>query len=206
MRTPARPEVLRSLSDRELLAETHRLADCERHATAHVSAALIEVDARKLCLGEGCTSLVTYCTQVLHFAEHAAYGRIEAARAARRLPAILDQLADGSLTLTAVGLLAAHLTQENHVALLAAARHKSKRDVERMVAGLRPLPSVPSSVRKLPVAKVLKAAASPVSGALSSDEPGTVQVPMSATSVSELPIGLSRSRKLSVVRPFTKLR
>jgi hypothetical protein len=53
MRTPVRPEVLRSLSDRELLAETHRPADCERHATAHVIAALMEVDARKLYLGEG---------------------------------------------------------------------------------------------------------------------------------------------------------
>lgn len=67
-------EVLRSLSDRELLAETHRLAECERHATAHVIAALMEVDGRKLYLGEGCRSLFTYCTEVLHFSEHAAYG------------------------------------------------------------------------------------------------------------------------------------
>ena len=65
----------------------------------------MEMDARKLYLGEGCSSLFTYCTQVLHFSEHAAYGRIEAARAARRFPAILDGLVDGRLTLTAIGLL-----------------------------------------------------------------------------------------------------
>ena len=69
-----------------MLAETRRLAERERGATADVIAALMELDARKLYLGEGCSSLFTYCTQVLHFSEHAAYGRIEAARAARRFP------------------------------------------------------------------------------------------------------------------------
>jgi len=108
------------------------------------------MDARRLYLGEGCSSLFTYCTQILHFSEHAAYGRIEAARAVRRWPAILELLADGSVHLTAIGLLAAHLTAENHVQVLASARHKSKREVEEIVARLRPQPAVPQSVRKLP--------------------------------------------------------
>jgi hypothetical protein len=34
--------------------------------------------------------------------------------------------------------------------VLSAARHKTRREVERIVAALRPLPPVPSSVRKLP--------------------------------------------------------
>ena len=41
-----------------------------------------------------------------HLSEHAAYGRIEAARAARKFPVVLDLLSDGSLTLTTVTLLA----------------------------------------------------------------------------------------------------
>ena len=128
---------LQSLSDRELIAETHRLVDCDRQATAHVIAALMVVDARQLYLAAGCRSLFTYCTEVLHFSEHAAYGRIEAARAAGRFPAILDLLANGSLTLTAVGLLASYLMPDNHSGLLAAARHKSKREVEHIVAASR---------------------------------------------------------------------
>ena len=48
------------------------------------------------------------------------------------IPRILEFLADGSLTLTTVGLLKAHLTDENHRDLLEAARHKSKREVEKM--------------------------------------------------------------------------
>ena len=52
-------------------------------ATARLVAALGELDARRLYLGEGYSSLFTYCTQVMRLSEHAAYGRIEAARAAR---------------------------------------------------------------------------------------------------------------------------
>jgi hypothetical protein len=142
------------LSNQELLAEVKRLAACERQATVRLIASLMEVDARRLYLGEGCSSLFTYCTQVLHLSEHAAYGRIEAARAARRFPEILELLADGALTLTAVGLLAPHLTADNHVDLLNSARHKSKREIEHLVAERRPQPDVPSSIRRLPAPKV----------------------------------------------------
>jgi hypothetical protein len=90
------------LSDGELVAEVTRLAGCERQATAHLIAALAELDARRLYLGQGCSSMFTYCTQVLHLAEHAAYNRIEAARAARRFPLILALLGDGCVHLSTV--------------------------------------------------------------------------------------------------------
>ena len=116
-----------TLPDPDLLLEVRRLAVQERKAKAQLIAVLGELDARRLYLAEGCSSLFTYCTQVLHLSEHAAYGRIEAARAARKWPVVLELLADGSLHLTAVALLSRHLTTENHQSLLAAARHKSKR-------------------------------------------------------------------------------
>jgi 5-methylcytosine-specific restriction endonuclease McrA len=141
---------LGDLSDRELVAEITRLARCERTATARLIASLVELDARKLYLGEGCSSLFIYCTEVLRLSEGAAYGRIQAARAARHFPLILALLEDGALNLTTVGLLAPHLTEENHIEVLEAARHKSKRDVERQVAALHPRPDTPSSVRKVP--------------------------------------------------------
>jgi HNH endonuclease len=141
---------LEDLSDRDLLTEVERLTERERCATGQLIAALAELDARRLYLGEGCSSLFTYCTQVLRLSEHAAYGRIEAARAARRFPVILELLTDGAITLTAVSLLRPHLTPENHREMLAAARHKSKRDIEHLVARLRPRPAVPPLVRKLP--------------------------------------------------------
>ncbi len=143
-----------SLSDHALLAETVGAASNERRATAQLVALLSEVDARRLYLGQGCSSLVTYCTQVLHLSEHAAYGRIEAARAGRRFPLVLERLVSGELTLTAVGLLRPHLTTENHGELLDAARYKPRREIEELVARLAPRPPVPSSVRKLPVRAV----------------------------------------------------
>lgn len=150
-----------ALSDHDLLAQVHCAMDGERQATAHLIALLTELDARRLYLAEGCSSLFTYCTQILHLSEHAAYGRIEAARAVRRFPVILERLADGMISLTAIGLLAPHLTTENHVEVLDAARHKSKRDVEHLVACLRPRPDVPSVVRKLPERKAMPVAFEP---------------------------------------------
>jgi hypothetical protein len=59
-------------------------------------------------------------------------------------------MADGSLHLTGVRVLAPHLTDENHAELFAAATHKSKRDVERVLAERFPKPAVPAEIRKLP--------------------------------------------------------
>jgi hypothetical protein len=139
-----------NLSDTELITEASRLAARERQATAALIRCLMEVDARRLYLGEGCSSLFTFCTQVLHLSEHAALGRIEVARAARRLPALLVHLEEGSLTVTNARMLAPHLTERNCDELLAAGRHRSKREVEEIVARLRPQPDARSAVHKLP--------------------------------------------------------
>src|SRR3989337_58419 len=140
------------LSDQDLLARTMQLAREERQVTALLIAHLAEVDARRLYLAEGYSSLFTYCTEVLRLSEHAAYGRIAAARAARRFPLVLEMLAEGAVTLTTVGLLASHLTTENHGNLLDRARHKTKRAVEELIAGLAPQPPVPAVVPRLPAA------------------------------------------------------
>jgi hypothetical protein len=112
--------------------------------------ALMEADARRLYLREGCASLFTWCTQVLALDDGAAYNRIEVARAARRFPVLVEQLEDGSLTLTAARLLAPHLTPENHAGVLASARRQPKREIERIVAALNPRPDAPAIVRRLP--------------------------------------------------------
>jgi hypothetical protein len=141
---------VRLLTNEQLLTDVAIVAGRERETTARLIELLSEIDSRRLYLGEGYSSLFTFCTHRLHLSEHAAYARIEAARAARKFSIILDLLADGSVTLTTIRLLASHLTADNHEHVLAAARHKSKREVEEQVAVLQPLPPVPSRVRKLP--------------------------------------------------------
>lgn len=137
------------LSNSDLLAHVKHLAQRERQVTAALIAHLAELDSRHLYLSEGYSSLFAYCTQVLHLSEHAAYGRIKAARLIQKLPVTLERLEDGSMNLTTLVLLAPHLTQENHQELLEMARHKSRREVEKLVAGLRPQPPVPASIRRM---------------------------------------------------------
>jgi hypothetical protein len=57
------------------------------------------------------------------------------------------------MTLSTIGLLAPHLTDENHESLLAASRRKSTREVERMIACLHPQPDIASSLRRVPVTR-----------------------------------------------------
>ena len=141
-----------TFSDTALIDEVSRLAGAERRATSRLIAALAEFDARRLYLAQGCSSLFVYCTRVLHLSEHAAYGRIEAARAGRRIPTVLEMLERGELTLTSIGLLAPHLNIDNHRDVLSRAKHRTRREVEEIVASLSPKPDSPALVRRLPTA------------------------------------------------------
>jgi hypothetical protein len=141
------------LSDADLLIRIQSLAGQEREATAELVAHLAVLDARPslyTALGHG--SLFSYCTHVLRLSEDSTCSRIDAARACRRFPAILDGLASGAMSLSSVRLLHPHLTRENHQAILARAFGRSRREVEALVAELAPRPDVPSTVRKLPAA------------------------------------------------------
>ena len=169
------------LSDAHLLEEIRKLLGVERQTVADFLRALIEVDSRRLYLGESCSSLFTYCTEVLHLEESAAYNRIEVARAARRVPALLDAVSAGSITLTSARLLAPHLTVENHTALLEAAKHRSKREVEILIASLVPRPPVATVIRRVPARK-------PVAETTSSASHPSAQVATSAALALPAPV------------------
>jgi HNH endonuclease len=140
-----------TLSDHDLLARIAVLAGKEREATVELVAHLAELDTRPaLFAAQGYGSLFTYCTQVLRLSEDATCNRIQAARACRDFPVILEALASGAMSLTSVRILRPHLTPENHEAVLARASGRSRREIEALVAELAPRPDVPSSVRKLP--------------------------------------------------------
>ena len=138
------------LSNAALLARLQLLAARAREDTVELVAHLAEVERRRLFLAEGYGSLFDYCRIALRLSEHAAYNRTVAARVARQFPAVLGGLSDGSLNLTTVRLLAAHLTLENHGDVLARAAGRSKREVEALVTTLAPQPDVRSSIRKMP--------------------------------------------------------
>jgi hypothetical protein len=94
--------------------------------------------------------MFTYCTEVLHLSEAEAYLRIAAARASRKYPRLFAMVSDGRIHLSGIAKLALYLTDANWDEVLARAAHKSKRQVEELVAELAPKPDVPATVRKLP--------------------------------------------------------
>jgi hypothetical protein len=161
-----------ALTDAELLSRLERLAETERDGCVLLVAHLAEMERRKIYLAEGWGSLFGYCTGALRLSEHAAYTRIEGAKAARRFPVVLDLLANGSVNLTTVRLLSPYLTAENHEAVLAEAAGRSKRETEVLVARLAPLPDVPAFLRKLPVSASWRQAA--MGPATSGANPGPV--------------------------------
>ncbi len=145
-RTPS----LTSFSDDELLRRLSDLLGQSRRDEADLVAHIAEVDSRRLYAREASPSMFAYCTEVLHLSEAEAYLRIAAARASREHPLLLTMLADGRLHLTAIAKLAPHLTVENREALLKRASHRSRRQIEELVAELSPRPDAPAVMRKLP--------------------------------------------------------
>ena len=141
---------LSHLSDPDLLSNLSALVARERAATAELLAHIAEVDARRLFRDAAYPSMFAYCVAELHLSEDAAYKHITTARASRRFPMLYDAIADGRLHLSAVLLLAVHLTSESIAELVAAAAHKSKLEIERLLAERFPLPDVLASIRVLP--------------------------------------------------------
>ena len=141
---------LESLSSADLLSATRELVQRSRGLEAELLLHLGEVDERKLYLERAFPSMFAFCVEELGFSEDAAYARITVARAARRLPAMVEAVRSGQVHLTGLRMLVPHLTDENHREVLAQAAGKSKRGVEELVARLSPQPDVPELIRKLP--------------------------------------------------------
>jgi 5-methylcytosine-specific restriction endonuclease McrA len=139
-----------TLSEQELLDHFEGLVVRDRRTTAELLVSIAEIDDRKIWAKYGCSSMFTFCMERFHMSEQVTAKRIWAARAARRFPAIRPMVERGELHLGAIHLLAGHLTAENHPQVLERAKHKSCREVERLIAELAPRADVPSRIRAMP--------------------------------------------------------
>ena len=142
-RPPLRPRRRAAPPPRRARRHSRRV---EADLVAHIG----EVDERRLYAREASPSMFAYCTERLHLSEAEAYRRITVARAARKHAVLLAMLRDGRLHLTGIAMLAPLLTRDNRDAVLARATHRSKRQIEELVAELSPRPDVPAVMRKLP--------------------------------------------------------
>ncbi|MFT4570507.1 MAG: 5-methylcytosine-specific restriction endonuclease McrA [Hyphomicrobiaceae bacterium] len=153
-------QALSDLSEQNLLAHFARVIAEGRRNTVQLLVAISEIDERKLWAKHACSSMFVFCMQRYHMSESMTAKRIWAARVARRFPVVLDMIERGQLHLTAVQLLAKHLTEVNHREVLARAKHKSAREIESLIAEIAPRPDVPSRVRALPIMNCDRARAS----------------------------------------------
>lgn len=168
------------LTDAELESRLKRLSGIERKALVLLLGHMGEFDKRRIHAERGHQSLFAYCLSVLGYSEQAAYRRIQAARAARDHPVVLERLANGELTLTAVVILAPHLRADNVAELLEAARGRRTREIEALAARLAPRPDCNDLLRAIPTSleKAAPKELPPVPAMSSLPEP--VRVPGSA--------------------------
>jgi hypothetical protein len=125
----------------------------ERGETATLLAFIAEIDARGVYVPAGFSSLFTFCVKEFRLSEDAANSRIQAARAARRFPFLFEALDEGRLSLTAIRLLAPHLTPENARDLVASASGLSLTETQRLIAQRFPCEEAPrttQTVRAIP--------------------------------------------------------
>ncbi|MFN2376483.1 MAG: hypothetical protein ABR538_08090 [Candidatus Binatia bacterium] len=167
------------LSEQELLDHFTGLVVRDRHTTSELLVAIAEIDERKLWARHACSSMFIFCMERFHMSEQVTAKRLWAARTARRFPVVLEMVARGELHLGAIHLLARHLTAENHERVLERARHKSSREVERLVAELAPRPDATSRISTMPRPRTAQAAAA--------DRPTAEQESMDRASSEEAP-------------------
>jgi hypothetical protein len=164
------------LSNDELLTCTRRLVGCDNQLLAALLAHLGEVDARGIHRERSCASLYTYCIYELRMSEDCALRRAKAARVVRRFPATLGAIARGELHLTGLLLLGPHLTEANLVEVLALAKHRTKKEIEKLVRRLDPLPDVPPRIAPLgPASSGLPRATAPTWAAMTAALAGPVR-------------------------------
>jgi len=169
---------VKTLSDTTLNSCLATTVGQDRGTTATMLVYLAEFDERQLYRPAAYPSMHAYCVGELRFSDDMAYKRIHAARAARRCPAIFAAVADGRLHLTAVVMLAAHLTPENAEGLIAAATRKNRFEIERLLAARAPRPDVPAFVRALPAPREVTPESAPKLRQAGQNGPDTAPEPL----------------------------
>ena len=130
-------DALRVLSDHDVVSSLDDLAGRDRRTGAAIVAHLVVVAERSIHLDLGYSSLVEYCEDRLRCSKDMAYKRAAAVKVARMHPEVLGWLADGEMTLSGLAQLAPHRDDDELVAM---ARGKSRREIQKLAAACHPDP------------------------------------------------------------------
>jgi hypothetical protein len=150
--------LLKSVSDSDLLDQIRKNAAAERAAGLSVVYELREIRARRLDIRLGYPSLHRFCMEELKYSSGSAWRRIKAMEALGDLPELESKISEGELTLASVSQVQAFCTQQEKSlsekkAILDQVAGLSKRETEKVLATLAPLPERPEKVREIDAAK-----------------------------------------------------
>jgi hypothetical protein len=141
---------LQGISDDELEAGLNGLLSAGARVEARIVAHLAEVEARRLHLLAGYSSLYDYCRKRLGLSDYEAFIRIAAARVAFKYPVVFEMLERRQLHLTAICEVREFLTTENHRELFEAVSGKTKLQIREVLAHRFPQADVPALLKRLP--------------------------------------------------------
>ena len=85
------------MNDDDLIASTREIVRKSNGVEAELLLYLGEIDARKIYRERASPSMIAFCMREFNFSEGAAFNRIFVARAARKIPAMLDALRSGAV-------------------------------------------------------------------------------------------------------------
>ena len=137
------------LADQSLLQGTRSLRARDRLTTALLVARIGEIDSRRLGERMGHPSTMAWCITELRMSEDEAGRRIRAARFGRSYPELFVALADGRLHLTAVNLIGPHLSKATVDEWIVGATHKTRAEIQALIAIRRPRPDCPDGMVEL---------------------------------------------------------
>lgn len=150
------PSIRRPFSGEALLLiqRAEKLASDENVVVAELLEVLIAIEDKKVLDGHY-ASMHDFCVAHLRMSEGSAYRRTNAAKLAKRFPALLQMVAAGDVTLSALVALRPHLREDNFRELIEKTRGMTKRALEdylreRFESGGGARPARPGRVRKLP--------------------------------------------------------
>ena len=171
---------LARLPAHELTARLYQLRRRERRLLVELLLHIGEVDRRKLYLELAFPSLFAFLEGYLGYSGGSAFRRCTAARLLARFPVLAEYLADGRLSLATLVELRDVLDEDRLDEVLARAAGRTEKEVQQLVAALRPRPAVPDLVRRLPAAPAAVDAPAAAPAPVPPSRPGRVE-PLSAT-------------------------
>ncbi len=149
--------MLKEMSNKGLLDGVLEAVRVEKRSTARVLEYLVEIDTRRLWLGEGYSSLHDFCVRHLNYSEGEAGRRIQAARCSAQIQEIQPLLERNEISLSGVSLIAPYVTKSNAAVLLTQVCKKSTREIEAILIQHFPEAGIKDEFFKAPLDEELRA-------------------------------------------------